>query len=339
MRRLIRIIFSVIRAHFKSRSELEAENAVLRHQLGVLRLRASKRIQLGFWDRMILVWLYRRCPSVINAVHIVQPRTLLRWHQRGFKAYWRWKSRARYGRPKIDPELRALIQQVSRENPLWGAPRIHGELLMLGYKLSQTTVAKYMVKRPYRSGGPSWKTFLKTHADGITSMDFVIVPTIGFKLLYCLVILSHARRKIIHYAVTRIPTAEWVARQITEAFPWNDPPDYLIHDRDPVFNQLVRRRLRAMGIRDRPTTPSSPWQNGYVERIIGSIRRECLDHILIFGENHLRRVMKAYVKYYNNARTHLSMGKDAPAGRDIWSLGRITSIPHLGGLHHEYVRI
>jgi transposase InsO family protein len=269
----------------------------------------------------------------------VQPTTLVRWHRQGFKAYWRWKSRPKNGRPKTDAELRTLIRRMSEKNPLWGAPRIHGELMMLGYKVSQTTVAKYMVSRPYRSGGTSWKTFLKTHADGIASMDFVIVPTIGFKLLYCLVILDHARRKIVHYAVTHVPTAEWVARQIIEAFPWNAAPRYLIHDRDPVFSNLVPRRLWAMGIRDRPTAPRSSWQNGYVERVIGSIRRDCLDHMLIFGEDHLCRVMKAYVYYYNNVRTHLSLSKDTPLQRGVATRGTINALRHLGGLHHQYLRI
>ena len=339
MIKLLQAIFQWLLLRFRSRASLEAEILMLRQQLGVLRLRSPQRARPGVWDRVILVWLYRLCPSVLAAVHIVQPATLLRWHRKGFRAYWRWKSRPTGGRPRIDTELRGLIRRLGEENPLWGAPRIHGELLMLGYRVSQTTVAKYVVKRPYRTRGPSWKAFLKSHADGIASMDFVIVPTLTFRLLYCLVILNHARRKIIHIAVTTIPTAEWVARQITEAFPWNDAPDYLIRDRDPVFDRLVQRRIQAMGIRDRPTAPRSPWQNGYVERLIGSVRRDCLDHILILGENHLRRVMKAYVQYYNNARTHLSLGKDAPSKRQICSRGIVSSFAHLGGLHHEYVRI
>lgn len=232
-----------------------------------------------------------------------------------------------------------MIRRISQENPLWGAPRIHGELLLLGCKVSQSTVAKYMVKHPYRSGGQTWKTFFENHRDGIASMDFIIVPTIGFKLLYCLVILNHARRRVIHYAVTKVPTATWVARQLVEAFPWDEAPSYLIRDNDPVFNGLVQRRLRLIGIRDRPITPRSPWQNGHSERLNGSIRRECLDHILIFGEAHLRRVMRAYVQYYNNARTHLSLGKNSPKEREVHVAGTIRSVSHLGGLHHEYVRI
>ena len=339
MIKLLQILFYWIAMRFRSRASLEAEIAVLRQQLGILRLKAPKKIQIGFWDRVIVVWLYRLFPSILKVIHIVQPATVIRWHRQGFKVYWRWISRPRGGRPKIDPELRALIRRISRENPLWGAPRIHGELLLLGYKLSQTTVAKYMVKRRGNPGGQTWRTFLENNRDGLASMDFIIVPTIGFKLLYCLVILNHARRRIIHCAVTKAPTAAWVARQLTEAFPWDEAPSYLIRDNDPVFNRMVRRKLRLVGIRDRPITPYSPWQNAYCERVNGSIRRECLDHILIFGEAHLRRVMRAYVHYYNNARTHLSLSKNSPNKRANHCIGAIKSLPHLGGLHHEYVRI
>jgi len=327
------------RLQFRARQSIEAENLVLRQQLAILRLRNPKRIQVGFWDRVILVAFYRLFPSVLDSIHIVQPATILRWHRKGFRVVWRWKSRRRSGRPKIDAELRDLIRRVSRENPLWGAPRIHGELLLLGYSVSQTTVAKYMVKYLTRGGGQTWKTFLENNKQGIASMDFVIVPTIQFKLLYCLVIINHARRKIIHFAVTTIPTAAWVVRQLVEAFPWNEAPEYLIRDNDPAFNGLVQRRLRSFGIRDRPTAPRSPWQNGYSERINGAIRRECLDHILVVGEAHLRRIMKEYVHYYNNARTHLSLEKNSPNKRPIQYVGAIRSIKHLGGLHKEYARI
>jgi putative transposase len=228
MIKLLQVIGEWLLLRFRSRASLEAEVVLLRQQLGVLRRRAPKHVRPDFWDRLILVSIYRLFPTVLNAVHIVQPATLVRWHRRGFKAYWRWKSRKPSGRPNTNAELRTLIRQISSDNPLWGAPRIHGEILMLGYTVSQTTVAKYMVRRPCRSGGPTWKTFLKTPADGIASMDFIIVPTIGFKLLYCLVILDHARRKIVHYAVTHVLTAEWVARQIVEAFPWDKAPRYLV---------------------------------------------------------------------------------------------------------------
>lgn len=339
MLRILLIIIQWFRLQFRSRRSIEAENLVLRHQLATLRLRRPMRTHVGLWGRIILVTLYQLFPSILDSIHIVQPATILRWHRQGFRTYWRWKSGRKGGRPKIDAELRDLIRRISKENPLWGAPRIHGELLLLGYEVSQTTVAKYMVKRQPNGGGQTWKTFLEIHKGGIASMDFVIVPTIHFKLLYCLVIINHARRKIIHFAVTTVPTAAWVSRQLTEAFPWDDAPEYLIRDNDPVFNGLVRRRLRSIGIRDRPTAPHSPWQNGYSERVNGSVRRECLDHILIFGEEHLRRVMGAYVRYYNNLRMHLTLEKISPNERQNQYVGAIRSIKHLGGLHHEYARI
>src|SRR5215813_6529364 len=260
----------------KSRRRLEAENPLLRHQLNILRRRASRRLQLSNADRLAFVWLYRLCPSELDAVAIIRPETVLRWHRQGFRAFWRWRSRSRGGRPAIPREIRDLIREMSQANWLWGAPRIHGELLKLGIEVAESTVAKYMVKRPRRPG-QSWTTFLRNHASGIAATDLFVVPTIGFKLLYCLVFLAHGRRKLIHYAVTAHPTAEWVARQIVEAFPWDQTPTYLVRDRDGVYGAVVKRRLRGLGIRDRPIAPASPWQNAYVERLIGSIRRECID--------------------------------------------------------------
>lgn len=280
----------------------------------------------------------RLCPSVVEAVSIIRPETVIRWHRQGFGAFWRWKSRPRGGRPAIPRAIRDLIREMSRANWLWGAPRIHGELLKLGIEVAESTVAKYMVKHPRRPG-QSWATFLRNHAAGIAATDLFVVPMIGFKLLYCLVFLAHGRREIVHHAVTAHPTAEWVARQMTEAFPWDTAPRYLVRDRDAVYGHVVRRRLRALGIRDRPTAPRSPWQNAYVERLIGSVRRECLDHVIVFGEAHLRRIVPLYASYYNEARTHLSLAKDAPISRPIARFGRIIAAPMVGGLHHRYARI
>src|SRR5216684_3670789 len=323
---------------FRSKGRLEAEIVILRHQLNVLRRRTPSRARLTLIDRLIFVWLYRLRPSVLSAVVIVQPETVVRWHREGFRLYWRWKSRARGGRPRIPRDLRDLIREMSVANPLWGAPRIHGELLKLGIEVAQSTVAKYMAKR---GGGSSqtWKTFLRNHAAGIAAMDFLIVPTIGFRLLFVLVILRHQRWRLISLTVTTNPTAEWIAHQITDAFPWNEAPDYLIRDRDGSYGHAVTKRLAAMGIRDHPTAARSPWQNGHAERLIGSIRRECLDHIVVFGEAHLRQILAAYVDYYNELRTHLSLDKDSPAHRPIHRYGQIAAWPILGGLHHQYCRI
>ncbi len=263
---------------------------------------------------------------------------MIRWHRRGFRAYWRWKSRPLGGRPRIDAEIRALIQRMSRENPLWGAARIHGELLMLGIEVAESTVGRYMVRRR-RPPSQGWKTFLRNHVGGIASLDLFVVRTISFKLLYALVILRHARRRMVSISVTNNPTAEWIAGQVTDAFPWDEAPRHLIRDRDGAFGPTYTRRIRAMRIRDHPTAPRSPWQNGYFERLIGSIRRESLDHLIVSDEAQLRRVLKNYASYYNQVRTHLSLDKNAPNYRRPRKLGTIASISISGGLHHQYVRV
>jgi transposase InsO family protein len=269
---------------------------------------------------------------------VVRPETILRWHREGFRTYWRWRSRSSPGRPKIGKDVRELIREISRANPLWGAPRLHGELLKLGIEVAQSTVSKYMPKGG-RPPGQAWWTFLQNHADGIASVDLFVVPTITFKLLFGFLILRHGRRHLVSFSVTAHPTAEWLAQQIAEAFPWDTAPCYLIRDRDGVYGELYKRRVRSLGIHDRPITPRCPWQNAYVERLIGSIRRECLDHLVICNEAHLRCVLKAYARYYNAARTHLALDKDTPCGRPIRRTGTITRIPHLGGLHHTFARI
>src|SRR6202166_4918652 len=335
---LICFVLAVLASPFKSNIRLEAENAVLRHQLIVLRRKLKGRARLTNNDRWFFVQLYRWFPSILPVLVIIRPETLVRWHRAGFRRYWRWKSCRREGRPLIEAELRALIWPMSRENLLWGAPRIHGELLKLGFELAQSSVAKYMVKQ---RGPPSqgWRTFLRNHAPDIAAMDLFVVPTIGFRMLYGFVIVRLDRRDLVWTNVTANPTAEWVARQITEAFRWDEAPHHLIRDRDRIYGSVVTRRLRAMGIRDKPTAPASPWQNGFVERLIGSIRRECVDHSIVLGEMHLRRVLKSYADYYNSVRTHRSLNKDAPVSRPVQRTGVISSRAILGGLHHRYARV
>src|SRR4029077_16283289 len=259
MMALLCFFLTLFASLFKSKSRLEAENAALRHQLIVLQRRVSGRVQLANGDRLFLVMLYRWFRSILKAITIVRPETLVRWHRAGFRRYWWWKSRSLGGRPQIAADLRALIRRMSAENPLWGAPRIHGELLKLGFEVAQSSVGKYMVKR---WGPPSqgWRTFLRNHAPDIAAMDLFVVSTIGFDLLYALVIVRLDRRDLVWINVTTNPTAEWVARQITEAFPWDMAPGYMIRDRDRVYGTVVTRRLRAMGIWDKPIAPGSPWR-------------------------------------------------------------------------------
>jgi transposase InsO family protein len=278
------LLRSALTGLFRSRARLEAEILVLRQQINVLRRKSPKRFVFGNFDRLLFVGLYRLAPGIVDALAIVRPETVIRRHRAGFRSFWRWKSRRRGGRPRVPLEIRRLIRDMSLANPLWGAPRIHGEPLKLGIDVGQTSVAKYMA-RGRRGSSQGWRTFLCNHADGIASMDLFVVPTLSFRLLY--------------------PTAEWIARQLMEACGWEAAPDYIVRDRDCVYGEAYIRRLRAMGIRNRPTAPRSPWQNAYAERLIGSIRREVLDHLVVLGEHHLRQVLLSYMTYYNGARTHV----------------------------------
>jgi transposase InsO family protein len=306
MRDLCRLIGWMVVDLIRSRAALEAEIWTLRQQINVLRRTAPKKLSFSVIDRLVFVGLSRLFPNVRDALAIVKPETIVRWHRAGFKSYWRWKSRPRGGRPTVPLELRRLIREMSIANPLWGAPRAHGELLKLGINIGQTSVAKYMVRRRHPPS-QSWKTFIRNHADGIAAMDLFVVPTISFRLLYGLLIMGHGRRQILWFGVTSHPTAEWIANQITEACGWEQAPRYLIRDRDRAYGEVFIQRLRSIGIRDRPTSPRSPWQNGHAERLIGSIRRECLDHVVVLGERHLRHVLLSYMKYYNRASEHPSV--------------------------------
>jgi transposase InsO family protein len=337
---VLRLILTQMVFSLRSRAELQVENLALRHQIEILKRTAPKRARLTKTDRLIFTWLLRLWPKSAQLVRIVHPKTLVRWHREGFRVYWCWKSRRRGGRPKARNEVRALIRQMGAQNPLWGAPRIHGELLKLGFDVSQATVSRYMPRRP-PDPDHRWVTFLRNHLPCTASIDFLVIPTWTFKILFVLVVLSHDRRKVVHFGVTPNPTAEWTARHITEAFPWDEAPRFLIRDRHGTYGQAFRDRVTAMGIMEIPTAPRSPWQNGYVERMIGSIRRECLDHIIALDERHLRRILKSYFAYYNQARTHLALNKDAPIPRPIASAsaGQVVAIPEVGGLHHRYERL
>ena len=335
---ILQLLGTVVANLFKSRKRLEVDNLFLRHQLNIALRRLQHRPRLRAHDKALLVWMTRLWPGLLGLSRVVQPDTILRWHRAGFRAYWRWRSRGRPGRPRVSRELRELIRRMSKENPLWGAPRIHGELLKLGFAIAESTVSKYMMRQ---RGPPSqtWRAFLRNHGEAIAAIDLCVVPTMTFECLFAFLIVSHGRRQLLWFAVTRHPTAEWLAQQVVEAFPWETTPTYLVRDNDAAYGPIFTGRLRAMGIRDRPIAPRSPWQNPYVERLIGTLRRDCLDHVLIFGERHLRRVLTLYSQYYNDTRTHLSLAKDAPLGRAIQRSGTIVAIPILSGLHHRYARI
>jgi putative transposase len=331
-------LFSWLAYRFRSRAELELEVIALRHQLAVLRRQRPGRTRLSPVDRLLWLWLYRIWPRCLNVIVLVKPATVVQWHHKGFRLYWRRRSRS--GRPSVDREVRSLIRQMNSANPLWGAPRIHGELLKLGIEISQATVAKYMVRR-VGTPSPTWRSFLRNHADGIAAIDMFVTVSASFRLLYIMIILAHGRRKIVRFNVTKHPTAAWLSQQVIEAFPWETAPHFLLRDRDASYGSVFSKRVAPMGITEVVTAPSSPWQNAHVERVIGSIRRECLDHLIIFNEHHLRRVLSSYVDYYHRTRTHLSLDKDCPEQRPIQArkVGKVISIPQVGGLHHRYQRL
>jgi putative transposase len=325
---------------FRSRAALQLENLALRHQIGVLQRSTRRRPRLTPGDRLVWVWLSRVWRGWRSTLAIVQPETVLAWHRAGFRLFWTWKvQRGRPGRPVISREIRDLIRRMCRENPSWGAPRVHGELLKLGIDIGETTVSKYMV-RCRKPPSQTWRTFLENHVQQLVSIDFFTVPTLRFQILYVFLVLAHDRRRILHCNVTAHPTAEWTGQQMREAFPFDQLPRYLLRDRDAIFGNAFQRQVRDMGIQEVLCTPRSPWQRAYVERMIGSIRRECLDHVLVFHETSLRRILRSYLDYYHRSRTHLSLGKDSPDPRSIQPehMGRVVALPQVGGLHHRYER-
>ena len=333
-------VFGTLSSMFRSRAALELENLALRHQIGVLRRSVRKRPKLMPLDRLVWVWLSRIWSDWRSALAIVWPETVVAWHRAGFRRFWAWKvRRGQPGRPLISREVRALIRRMCRENPGWGAPRIHGELLKLGINIGESSVSKYMV-RGRKPPSQTWRTFLENHLTQLVSIDFFTVPTLRFQVLYVFLVLAHDRRRVLHFNVTAHPTAEWTGQQLREAFPFDQLPRYLLRDRDAIFGDEFRRRVTEMGIQEVLSAPRSPWQRAYVERVIGSIRRECLDHLIVFNEISLRRTLRSYFEYYHKSRTHLSLGKDSPEPRPTQPLemGRVVAVPQVGGLHHRYER-
>jgi putative transposase len=319
--------------------QLALENLALRHQLAVYK-RAVNRPKLRSSDRLFWIALSRVWAGWRQALVIVAPDTVLRWQRGRFRRHWTTLSgRAALGRPPVNAEVRALVTRMAEANPLWGAPRIHGELLKLGIDVAERTVSRLLPKRR-TPPSQTWRTFLTNHVRDLVSIDFFTVPTAHLHVLFILVVLANHRRRVLHFNVTEHPTAAWTAQQIVDAFPGDSAPSYLLRDRDKVYGHSFRQRVRGMGIDEILTAPHSPWQNPFAERLIGSIRRECLDHVIVLGERHLRRTLTRYFAYYHRARTHLLLDKDAPDGRPIErpELGRVIPIREVGGLHHRYVR-
>jgi len=326
---------------FRSRGNLVFENLVLRQQLAVLK-RRRPRPSLSFFDKLFWIAVRRFWSKWKQALIVVTPETVIRWHRAGFQMYWRWISKVRrqVGRRQTPKEVRELIFQMAAENPTWGAPRIHGELLMLGFDVSQRTISRWMRRAP-RDPKPAkrWLAFLRNHREAIAAMDFFTVPTITFGVLYCLFVIAHDRRRILHFNVTKHPTSLWTVQQLREAFPFGSAPRFLILDRDGRYGLEVPAAVRSLKMRPVRTSLASPWQNGVAERWVESCRRDLLDHILAVNERHLKRLLSEYVGYYHEDRTHLGLKKKTPnhRRRSIAS-GRVVSHERLGGLHHRYDR-
>ncbi len=332
----LRQLYVLVRLLIEDRQRLALENVALRHQLAVLK-RSVSRPKIHDSDRIFWILMKRMLANWRDALQFVKPDTVVRWHRKGFRYYWKRKSRATPGRPPISMAVIHLIRRMSIENVTWGAPRIAAELALLGHDVAESTVARYMVKTRIPNPSQPWTTFLRNHMDVTAACDFFTVPTATFKVLYVFVVLSHARRRILHVNVTAHPTADWTARQLLEAFP-DQVPRLLLHDRDAIYGWEFKRTVKALGIRQIRSAPRSPWQNPFVERVIGSIRRECTDHIIPFGRRHLLRTVREYVEYYNSSRPHQSIDRNSPIARSVELFGEVQATQVLGGLHHRYRR-
>jgi putative transposase len=340
---LIFIISGAGRSLFRATGDLALENLALRHQIGILRRALGDRpARFRDWDRALWVVLARYWTGWRCALAIVQPATVIRWHREGFKRFWTRKSSGtgrRGGRPGLDRDIVELIKKMSRSNVTWGAPRIRNELAKLGIEVALSSVAKYMV-RERKPRSPTWRAFLDSHVKDLVAIDFFVVPTATFSVLFGFLVLAHDRRRVLHFNVTASPTAEWTARQLVQAFPEETAPRFLVRDRDQIYGDRFRRMVEVLGMEEVVTAARSPWQNAYAERLIGSLRRECLDHVVILGELHLLRILAEYFAYYSRARCHLSLLGDAPEPRPVQgpALGKVVELPEVGGLHHRYER-
>jgi transposase InsO family protein len=331
---LLRVLFDCCR----SRQDLALENLVLRHQLEVL-LRRKPKPRLHNRDRILWVWMRWLWPEGwTRQLRIVQLETVIGWHRRGWRLYWSWRSRSRLGRPRLSPEVRELIARVSRENPLWGTERIRGELLKLAIVVSNRSIRRYRWRGPRRERSQSWRTFLRNQIKGIWAADLFVVQTIGFQTLYVFLFISHERRELIHFNVTGSPTAAWIWRQVIEATAWGRQPRYLIHDRDNVYGDDFGSKLVGAGIADIRTPYRAPLANSVAERVVRTLRQECLDHVIVLNERHLLALLTEFVCYYNHDRPHRTIELETPVPSPPISHGDVVSRPILGGLHHVYAR-
>jgi len=326
---------------FRNRQNLLLENLALRQQLTVLK-RKHPKPRHALLDKLFWVSARRLWPDWKNSLLLVTPETVVRWHRAGFRLYWTMlcKVRKKVGGKRTSKEVRDLIFQMGAENPSWGGPRIHGELIMLGFEVSERTVSRWMRRAP-RSPEPAqrWLAFLRNHREAIAAMDFFTVPTVTFKLLFCFFIIRHDRRQIVHMNVTRHPTSTWIVQQLREAFPYQSTPKFLLFDHDQKYGLEVSAAVRSLRITGVQTSIQSPWQDGVAERCVGSCRRDLLDYIIALNERHLKRILADYVRYYHDDRTHLGLRKQTPGGR-VRSAARCHVLSHarLGGLHHRYDR-
>jgi transposase InsO family protein len=336
---VIHALLAFVASLFRSRRSLHLAVLALQHQVAVYQ-RAGRRLHLHPTDRLLWARLSRLWTGWQEALVFVQLRTVIAWQRKRFREHWRRLSQGcTPGRPAISQDVQELIRTMSQANPLWGAPRIVGELRKLGIDVAKSTVERYRI-RPRKPSSPTWTTFLKNHGRDLVSLDFFTVPTVAHKILFVLLILAHNRRRLMHFNITEHPTAQWTAQQVVDAFPWGTAPRYLLRDRDAIYGTHFRQRVRRMGIEEVLIAPRSPWQNPYVERLIGSIRREVLDHVIVLHEPHLRRILTDYSRYDHRFRTHLSLAMDCPEPRPVHppALGKVTAVPEVGGLHHHYER-
>jgi putative transposase len=336
---IISVLLASTTTWFRSRLSMQIELIALRHQVAVYNQSIS-RPKLRPTDRLLWVWLSRLWPSWQKALAFVQPRTVMAWQKKRFRDHWRRLSQSgKPGRPAISKEVCELIQDMWKSNPTWGSPRIVGELHKIGIDVAKSTVEKYR-PRTRNPSSPTWKAFLNNHVQDLVACDFFTVPTVTFRVLFVFVILAHERRRIVHFNVTEHPTAQWTAQQMVEAFPWDEAPRYLLRDRDSIYGDVFHQRMKTMGLEEVTIAPQSPWQNPYAERLIGSIRRECLNDVIVLHEQHLKRVLHSYVAYYHHWRTHRSLEMDTPLTRPVQGpeRGSVHKVAEVGGMHHHYER-